>query len=180
MTTIDSLLEFLEAAERSRKYTPGVASNLRSVLRLIKQELNEEELTSLEVLKNHVQMIFNNVYQKKKGDFTANSLRTYAVRLGRLLRDYEAYGLDPQKMASWNPESRTRMIKSKKTNNGIENDIQPVEEVEQKQSGPGLNRIELFLRPETNTRAFILIPYDLTEGEALRLKSMIDASVVKK
>ena len=102
------LFNFITAAERSRKYMPTVAANHKTPLRLIDTELNQEEGESVEILKQNLEQIFHTFYTKNQSKISASSIEIYKRRLRSLIEDYENYGVDPSKMASWNKEISVR------------------------------------------------------------------------
>lgn len=114
--SIQKLLDFIVAAERSRKYLPNVAINHRTPLRLIDPELNEEEGKSVDTLKSNLDQIFHTVYLKNQAKMSASSIEVYKRRVRSVISDYEKYGTDLSKMASWNPTqiTRTKKTESKK------------------------------------------------------------------
>lgn len=111
--TIQIMIDFIKAAETSRKYLPNVAANYRTPLRLIGQELNEEESQSIESFKNNLDQIFAAFYSRNQAKISASSIEIYKKRIRNLISDYENYGSDPSKMAAWNREVVTRKIKGK-------------------------------------------------------------------
>lgn len=113
--SIQKLLDFIVAAERSRKYLPNVAINHRTPLRLIDPELNEEERESVNVLKSNLDQIFHTVYLKNQSKMSASSIEVYKRRVRSVISDYEKYGTDLSKMASWNPiqQIRTKKVEKK-------------------------------------------------------------------
>lgn len=110
---IKSLYDFIDLAQKNRKYLPNVATNFRTPLRLIEQELSDEEKGSIKLIKEHLEEVFNLIYSRSTNKLSASSLETYKKRIRILINDYEKYGKDASKMASWN---RIAPIKKKKEN----------------------------------------------------------------
>src|SRR3989344_2230656 len=107
-TTIQSLIEFTFAAEKSRKYPSNTAGAMRSALRLFERDMTDEEKESIDTFKNHIDQISQSVFNKNKSKMSATSLETYKRRLDSLINDYEKYGTEPSKMASWDRTPRVR------------------------------------------------------------------------
>lgn len=171
-TIIENLTEFVDAAERNRKYPAGTAAGRRSALRLFEPELTDEEKESLDTLKEHLEQIFQNVFNKNKSKMTAASLTTYKRRLLSLISDYERHGTDPNKMASWNRTIRkvaTGVLKSKgKIDANHPHDIGETVLVKSSE----VSRFELPLRP--GIKAIILVPSDITKEEVGKLRRYVD------
>lgn len=110
---IDSLYEFIDRAQKNRKYLPNVATNFKTPLRLIEKELSDEEKGSINLLKTHLDEIINVIYSKPNNILSAASLGIYKRRILQLIDDYNNYGKDPNKMASWSRPIQTRKPSSK-------------------------------------------------------------------
>ena len=111
MTKFSNLLEFVERAQRNRKYPEATAQSLKAALRLYDTELSEEEKVSLEKVKRDFEQITHSVFSKNASKFTAASLATYKSRVLKAFADYEKYG-DPAKMSNWSPRVIHRGKKS--------------------------------------------------------------------
>jgi len=172
--TIQSLTEFIAAAEKSRKYAANTASAMRSTLRIFGSELTDEEKESLDTFKGHLDQIFRSVCNKNKSKMSDISLETYRRRMRVLLNDYEKYGTDPSKMISWRRESRVRSGgKSQKIDRQA-----TVEREVAEASGKGfleqsskVIRFEISLRPDA--KAIILTPTDMTAGEVEKIAGYV-------
>lgn len=106
MASFQTLSTFIDTAVRSRKYPEATGIALKVALKLFENELNEEERGSLEVFKSHFEQIYRSVCQKNSTRFNMGTLATYRSRITRVLQDYDKYGVDPTKMANWNPKIR--------------------------------------------------------------------------
>lgn len=168
--TVVILKEFIDIAERNRKYASNTAYGLRAALRLFGEELNDEEGKSLDIFKKNLEQISKNVYQKNKSKMTATTLDVYKKRVIKILNDYQNYGADSSKMTSWNPATRTVRRGEEKRPKKAES----VEEVGKSlhESPVPMNRFELLLRPDI--RAVISTPSDITKGEVKKIKSYVD------
>lgn len=178
--TYSKLYEFVDVAEKSRKYPTETANALKVALRLFEAELNDEETKSVEIFSKRLESVYLSVFNKNKMKMTTGSLDAYKRRILRVLRDYSEYGNNPTKMANWNPVIVTRSRKSKKNvNQGV---AKVTAAVDTNQTAPasslsglptqGANRFELYLRE--NVYAQIITPKDLTKNEAKKIKAYID------
>lgn len=174
-TTLQSLTDFITAAEKSRKYPANTAGALKSALRLYESELTDEEKESLDTFKEHLDQISQSVFNKNKSKMSAASLETYKRRLRALLNDYERYGTDPSKMASWNRVPRIR-----RSNKSLKTSGQKTPEQEDAvtsneralEQSSKIIRFEISLRPDA--KAIILTPSDMTTEEVNKIKGYID------
>lgn len=110
MKKFQDLYDFIDRAVKSRKYPNNTGMSIKTALKLFETELNDEERNSIDEFRKNLEQIYQNVFSKNK-DFTASSLATYKSRVLKVLADYEKYGVEPAKMASWSPKM---IIRSKK------------------------------------------------------------------
>jgi len=169
--TIQTLTDFLTAAEKSRKYPPNTVYGIKAALRLFGRELKDQEKESVDVFKEHFEQINQIVFNKNKTKIAAASLGTYRRRMLGLLNDYEKYGVDPTKLTTWNrPLRQRRSIKTDKE------PTKPVAESTQPEQIPTnlaeIDRHELTLRP--GVKAIILVPSDLRPEEIKRIQNLVD------
>ncbi|MEK7562461.1 MAG: hypothetical protein AAB509_02175 [Patescibacteria group bacterium] len=171
MNKFSDLYDFVGLAQSNRKYTESVVNNLKSSLKIFGKELNEEELGSVDVVKDRIQEIFISVVSNNKNK-NIGSLNTYKARLLRIINDYKKYGANPGKIQGWtvNKRQSTPLLngKDKKdkalslpTNTLVDN----------------VHKIELAL--DSNSKATLLIPKNITKPESEALKTIID-SLTKK
>ena len=167
--TVKSLMDFIDVAEKSRKYPSNTASARRSAVRLFEPELNDQERESLETLKKNFDHIYQTVFTKlNKINMTAESLQTYKNRFLGLMKDYEKYGLNPTKMASWN-----RPVRKMSVNRAVKNgDELPLHPGSSHQGETEMSRFELPLRQ--NVKAIILVPSDITKSEVEKVRKYIE------
>lgn len=163
---VQSLEEFLEAAERNRKYAPNTAYGIKAALKIFVQELTSEERESLDLFKERLDKIYQNVYNKNKTKVSAASLELYKWRLTKFLNDYQNYGIDPSKMVNWNPQRRMRIKKDKVKQ--VPSQSNPL--IEETSALPVMNVAEqTSFRPSKNV--FISYPLDFTLEEAKSIQS---------
>lgn len=169
----EELIDFIDTAERNRKYPLGTAAGRRSALRLFESELNDEEKESLDTLKKNLNQIYQNVFNKNKSNMSAGSLATYKMRLESLIKDYEKYGQDPTKLANWNrPVRKYKKISSGQEIKGSNPAIEPKQEMQFPEKGSDFSRFELPLRP--GIKAIILVPSNITKNEVDKVRKYID------
>lgn len=167
------LLDFIDTAERNRKYPVGTAAGRRSALRLFEVELNDEEKESLDTFKKNLDQIYQNVFNKNKSNMIAGSLATYKMRLLSLIKDYEKYGQDPTKLANWNrPVRRYNKASSEQEPKRSNPTAKPKQEVLLPEKGSDFSRFELPLRP--GIKAIIIVPSDISKSEVEKLRSYIN------
>lgn len=167
---INNLIEFIEVAEKSRKYPGNTASARKSAVRLFGQELNEQEKISLDTLKSNIEQIYQNVFNKNKASMTVASLQTYKARFLALIKDYEKYGSSPTAMASWNRQVRKVVPKTLGTKKDIQSETSLVNENTSKDTE--MSRFELPLRP--GVKAIILVPSNISKTEVQKMRKYID------
>lgn len=165
------LFDFIDTAERNRKYPEGTASGRRAALRLFEAELSEEEKESLDTLKKNIDQIYQNVFLKNKSNMSAESLATYKMRLESLIKDYEGYGQDPTKLASWNRPVR-KVKRSKEQGKVTGYDFTKTEQEQIPEKSFDFSRFELPLRP--GVKAIIIVPSDISKSEVEKLRNYIN------
>lgn len=157
MNKFSDLYDFIDIAQSNRKYTESVANNLKSSLKIFGKELNEEELGSVDIIKDRIQEIFISVANNNKNK-SIGSLGTYKARILRVINDYKKYGTDPAKIQGWavNQRQSTPLLKTKDkqdkalslpTNTPVDN----------------VHKIEFTV--QANSRIVILLPKNMTEKE---------------
>lgn len=103
---IKSLYEFVDAAEKDRKYPMNSAAGIRAALKMFEDEMNDDEKSSVKLFKERLDQISTSVFSGNKDKISASSFQVYVRRIKRVLKDYEAYGSDPKLMASWSPAKK--------------------------------------------------------------------------
>lgn len=166
--TVTTLLDFITAAERSRKYPPSTASNHRSPLRLIQSELTEEENNSLVIFKNHLDQVFDIIYSKNKSEMSASSIEVYKKRVRSLIADYEKYGTEPSKMASWDRQIITRK------HNKVKQEISPAAAGQTEDISHQFSEITTTNKHQFSFGAFISTPSSLTKEQHKEIESYIE------
>lgn len=153
--TPSTIKDFIDAAERGRKYARNTAMAYKAAFKLFEAELNGEEKQSVEAFKANLDRIYQEVYNKNKTKYSVGSLDTYRKRISKLLGDYEKYGQDPNKMAGWTPATRKPSVRSGKKqkedsyDNGSDRDSDGI-------AGVAADRFEIAL--SDGRKALIVIP----------------------
>lgn len=176
-SAINDLKEFINTAQRNRNYSTNTAIAKRTALRLFETELNDQEKESLETFKANLNKISNEVFNRNKDKMSVGSLQVYKSRIAGLITDYEKYGSDPSKFASWVAKSKS--ISSKKitqvgkaTNNKNKEPIEPTSVPNIEITNTKTSRFELPLR--TDVKAIIIVPSDITKEEVSKIKKYVD------
>lgn len=180
MSTIKDIYEFIDRAERSRKYPVSTAQGLKAAVKIFESELNEEERGSLDTFKQNIEQIYQSVFSKNK-NLTASSLATYKSRVLKVIADYEKYGIDPTKMSNWTPKVVTRTKRSEKkaevpdSSAGMASNGTGAGEVA---VPDGMHKIELSLRP--NTKFVLIVPHDLKKTEVATINTILGSLAVNE
>lgn len=173
---ISQIYEFIDSAAHSRKYPANTASSLKTALRLFEGELTDEEKDSIELVQKNLNTIYRAVYEKNKTKYTANSLDVYRKRVSKVIKDYLAYGIDPSKMHAWSPNIRKRAERQKQKSNSTKSEVDTYDKG-QKEDTAEIGSVKIEWPLSKNRKAIILIPDDLTHGEAKILKNLIGMRV---
>ena len=180
----EELRNFINRAEKGRKYAPNSAYGIKAALGYFEKELNEEEQNSLEKFKANFEAIYASVIRSNQDKLSPGSLEVYKRRISSLLNDYTEYGSDPAKFVVWNPIRRTPSVKRKNIAVLPTEKTEEVNETKQDSYSPasteGMFRSEIPLRP--GVKAFILTPEDLNPNDVEKIKLFIDylSSLAKK
>lgn len=171
MNIIPILEDFLEVAKRNRKYPVNSVYGYKAALKMFDEELNDEERQSFDLFKGRFEQIYSNIVNKKKNSFNMTSLEVYKKRMRKIVEDYEKYGVDPSKMANWNPVIIERNHSTKPKTEMYNEDSDKSSEGSVVIS-EGNNRHEYALRP--SKKILISYPADFTVEEAKSIKSFAD------
>lgn len=174
MPSIKDLNDFIDKAERSRKYPTSSAQGLKAAVKLFDTELNDEERASLDLFEQNIDQIYQSVFNKNK-NLTVSSLATYKSRVLKAISDYKKYGTDATKMSNWQPKVVTRAKRSgpKRDEVPTANDA-PVGLQNNELAVPdGMTKLELALRPDM--KFVLVVPYDLRASEVVTIKSILDS-----
>lgn len=199
MAGVKELQEFIDYAEKNRKYAAETAKGRRAALRLFEPELNDDEQQSVDLILDRFDKIYQAVHTKNKLKITASSLETYKSRLLSLLKEYKKYGIDPNAFNAWDmtrkhepkrvtkadgakKKSSDRILEAEVVDGSVGSflnalDVQRViENSSHTTFANEPNRIEFFMRPDF--KVSLALPSDMNTREANRLKQMIDGMIV--
>lgn len=174
MPSIKDLNDFIDKAERSRKYPTSSAQGLKAAVKLFDTELNDEERASLDLFEQNIDQIYQSVFNKNK-NLTVSSLATYKSRVLKAISDYKKYGTDATKMSNWQPKvvTRAKRSESKRDEVPTTNDA-PVGLQNNELAVPdGMTKLELALRPDM--KFVLVVPYDLRASEVVTIKAILDS-----
>lgn len=179
MTNFQELYSFIDSAAKNHKYAENTAMGHKAALKLFEPLLNEDEKSSIGLVKSNIEGIFSKVFGKNKEKITAESLNTYKLRVLKIIADYEAYGVDPAKMASWVPRRRnvTKSVERGDANTGERTAFKTTNGASSEKTVSGsASGIELGLRP-----GFVIaLPRDITTTEVGMIKALLDSLVKSK
>lgn len=178
-SAIDTLDQFITRAERDRKYAPNTAAGLRAALKMFAAAMNEQERESLEVLETRLDQIYNEVFRRKSGKMSSQSLQTYYNRVKRIIHDYNTYGTDPLKMSSWSPQRRFRAsglktgkkTKPKKVSTTVTDVTSDHDPLPFLISGAN-DRFEISF--DSGQRAVIILPSKRGKADILKLQKLVE------
>lgn len=169
MNDYKSLYEFINLAQKNRKYPANTAHGKRAALKLFETALHQDELESLDLIEERMKEIYLSLIAKHKDTFSIKSLLTYKGRLLKLIQDYKKYGTDPQAFGRW--EAKVRGYKNKDAIKDIKKDS--------KVSGLSLpihrhvHKIQISL--ENNATCAIELPSSITKEDALIITKIINS-----
>lgn len=113
MNTIKSLYEFINLAQKNRKYPANTAHGRRAALKLFETVLHPDELESLPLIEERMQEIYLSLISKHKETFSIKSLSTYRGRFLKVIQDYKKYGTNPHAFGIWEAKPRKYQTKAK-------------------------------------------------------------------
>ena len=167
MDELKALYEFINLAEKNRKYPANTAHGRRAALKLFETVLHLDEMESLDLIQERMKEIYLSLIGRYKDKFSIKSLNTYKGRFLKVIQDYKRYGTNPEIMANWE-------VKLRKNKDKIENtdkDIKP-----SSISFPihrGVYKIRLSLADERECA--IEIPPKLTKEDAAIITKIINS-----
>jgi hypothetical protein len=190
MANINDLYNFLDQAKGDRKYADNTYFGLKTAVRLFEEIMNPEEKASTDVVKTRIDALADDVFSKNKNKFSSKTVVAYKKRVLKVIGDYESYGSSAEKMAAWNPRRVSRATTEKGKEKLISSQIKlpqidvflqedrphqyiaaPIEDTPQ----DGVNTSRFKLRD--NFRVDLLLPDNMTQKEADKVKQYIDAMV---
>lgn len=119
MSSIKSLYEFIDLAQKNRKYPANTAHGRRAALKLFETVLHADELESIELIEDRMGEIFLSLISRYKEKFSVQSLNTYKGRFLKVIQDYKKYGVNPATIANWEAKPRKYKDRPKDSNKDI-------------------------------------------------------------
>ena len=167
---IKSLYNFVDDAEKDRKYPVNSAAGIRAALKMFEGEMNEDEKDSIDLFKERFDQISGSVFNKNRDKISASSFQVYIRRVRRLLKDYESYGLDPKLMASWNPLKKHIPAKKSKSET-LKKDVTSGTSEQSDEQKDGRDKYEM----NTNSgKITLFVPATISEQEVELINSFVD------
>ncbi len=111
MDEFKALYEFIDLAQKNRKYPNNTAQGKRASLKLFETVIHPDELESLDLIEERMKEIFLSLVSRYKDNFSIQSLNTYKGRFLKTIQDYKRYGKDTEVFSQW--EAKHRDYKSK-------------------------------------------------------------------
>jgi hypothetical protein len=120
MNEFNALYEFINLAQKNRKYPANTAHGRRAALKLFETVLHPDELESLDLIEERMKEIYLSLISEHRKTFSIKSLNTYKGRFLKVIQDYKKYGTNPGSIATWEVKPR----KYKKSLQDINKDIE--------------------------------------------------------
>ncbi len=108
MKEFNKLYEFINLAQKNRKYPINTAHGRRAALKLFETVLHPDELESLEIIEERMKEIYLSLINTHKDTFSIQSLNTYKGRFLKVIQDYKRYGNEPQAFTQWEVKHRNK------------------------------------------------------------------------
>jgi len=106
MTEFNSLYEFINLAQKNRKYPANTAHGRRAALKLFETVLHPDELEDLDLIEERMKEIYLSLISRHKDNFSIKSLNTYKGRFLKVIKDYKKYGTNLDNITSWEIKPR--------------------------------------------------------------------------
>ncbi len=162
------LYDFIDLAEKNRKYPPNTAHGKRAAVKLFETVITVDERQSLKLLEERMEEIYLSLISKYKDTFSIKSLHTYKGRFLKVIQDYKRYGKEPEAIVHWETKHRkytVRNIKDSPKDTSIHNLSLPVHR--------GVHKLEVAL--ESGETCSFQIPTQISKKDALKIKGVFDA-----
>ena len=166
MDQINLVYEFIDLAEKNRKYPANTAHGRRAAVKLFETVITGDERKSLDLIQERMKEIYLNLISKHKEGFSIKSLNTYKSRFLKVIQDYQRHGTNPDAFNHWETKQRkytVKNIKDSKLDIDIHNLSFPIHK--------GVHKIQISL--EGDQMCIIETP-NLTKKDAIKVKEFID------
>lgn len=163
------LYEFVNLADKNRKYSANTAHGRRAALKLFETVLHPDERQSLDLIKERIEEIYLSLISQHKDSFSIQSLNTYKGRFIKVLEDYQQYGATPNAIISWQVKQRKHAsqdrIKDDKKDTSLTHSSLPVHR--------GVHKFQISL--ENGQTCVIEIPPEISRQDAATIQKIIGA-----
>lgn len=167
MDIFSKLYDFIELAQKNRKYPPNTAHGKRAAAKIFDTVVTVDERQSLKLLEERMEEIYLSLISKYKDSFSIKSLHTYKGRFLKVIQDYKRYGKEPDAMVHWEAKHRKYTIRNMKDtvkDTPIHNLSFPTH--------TGVHKLQICL--ESGEVCHIEVPPKITVTDAERIKSIIE------
>jgi len=166
MDYISELQDFINTAEKNRKYPANTAHGRRAALKLFDTVLHPDERESLDLIEERMDEIFLSLIAKHKDAFSIQSLTTYKGRFLKAIQDYKRYGANPEKITHWDAKLRPYVQKNK--------DSKKDTSFHSLSSATHMGVHKLEIATENGSAMRAEIPNDITSRDITRIKNILD------
>jgi len=165
MDEYNKLYEFIELAQKNRKYPTNTAHGRRAALKLFESVLHLDELGSLDLIEERIEEIYLSLISAYKNKFSIKSLSTYKGRFLKLIKDYKKYGKNPSLMDKWE-------VKQRKYNKKIDS---KEKDIDQSNISSSINRhvYKVTISLDNNREIVIQLPNKLTKEDTSIITKII-------
>jgi hypothetical protein len=182
MEIITKLNDFIDLAERNRKYAGNTAVGYKAALRKLAEVLNEDEGRSIDLIEQRFPQIMTAFYLKHKSVASVSSMDVYQKRIKKVIREYKKWGTELGKWNAWVALPLVKRSRAEKKEEGSgtttssENENLKAEIITTSNDDKTVfahgttnlsNKTEISLRP--GVAVFISTPSDLTKSEARKI-----------
>ncbi len=170
MNEFNTLYDFIDLAEKNRKYPANTAHGRRAALKLFDSILTEDERESLDLIQQRMGEIYLGLISKYKESYSIQSLNTYKGRLLSVIRDYKRYGAKPDAIVNWEAKERkytVKNIKDDKKDTSIHNISFPTHR--------GVHKLHIALGD--GQIAILEVPANISNRDAATIKKIVDSLV---
>lgn len=161
------LYDFVELAEKNRKYPANTAHGRRAALKLFDTVLHADERESLDLIQERIDEIFLSLITKHKQSFSVQSLTTYKGRFLNLIKDYQRFGKKPETLATWQTKHRPYVQKQKDANKDTSFHSLSLP------THRAVHKLDIAL--ESGETATIETPTNISTRDIARIKHILDA-----
>lgn len=172
MDEFSKLFEFIDLAEKNRKYPANTAQGKRAALKLYETVITADERKSLSLIEERIKEIHLNLISKYKETFNIQSLNTYRGRFLQTVKDYKRYGRHPEAIAQWETKNRTYTVKNAKSHEKDTAKDTSLHNISL-DTHTGVHKLEVLL--EHGGNCLLQVPPTISKKDAQKIKDVLDA-----